>query len=238
MADRYFSRVGFSTWGKWVAAAPFEQEPIIGVTLEVVWPYVRHFTQNAPDTPDVYLGVVVLAFENNLGGSIPSSHHVARDFAVCWLFVFTFFASWFVEAALGVVIDSKTSVRHEVVAHVVRLLFAFFLIQSRHFGGYRVNIISLRRRHAGPRESKIAELNRAIGLEQDVSWLDISVHDSRRVNEIDSAQNIVKNRFEVLFLIRPVHPRFQHLLEVVGVEFHYQKYLFQTEHVVLVLLRN
>jgi hypothetical protein len=77
--------------------------------------------------------------------------------------------------------------RNEVVATIVPLLFAFSLVESRHFGGDCFEIISESRRRAGPRESEIAELNRAIGLKQDVSWLDISVHDSRRMNEIDAA---------------------------------------------------
>lgn len=173
----------------------------------------------------------MFAFKNYLRRSVPPRYHMAGDLTVLWLFSFALFLckAWrirLIYAAFRVVIDLQTAVVREIVACIFKSFsFVFHFVNGWHLRSNCFQIRAIRWGTASSRKTKITELDGAISLEQDVSWFDISMHHSCRMNEIDTAQNIVEYSFKMFFLIRSINSCFQYLLEIARVVFHYQKYL-------------
>lgn len=69
-----------------------------------------------------------------------------------------------------------------------------------HLAVYEVIHVIVWLLYCGPREAKIANLDVALRVNENVAWLDIPMYDTSRVNEIDSAQKIVQKIFDMILV--------------------------------------
>ena len=65
-----------------------------------------------------------------------------------------------------------------------------------------------------PREPKVTDLDSAVGIDQQVRWLDVSVHNVGRVHEVEGAQQAVDDLHHVILRELQLGHRLEDLLQV------------------------
>ena len=153
--------------------------------LDIVLNNDHYFIECAPETPDVW-GLVILSLqERDFRSSVPPGSNMTRQGA---LLVFRF------------VFDFDHLIRHQLFNFVLCdfLLFNHLLnwiSDSQSVSAPRSGKI-LRK---GPSEPEVTKLYLGLGVDQDVGWLDVPVHDIGGVKELERAKQIVHHHFNMLF---------------------------------------
>lgn len=78
-----------------------------------------------------------------------------------------------------------------------------------------------------PGKSEVANLDGTVGINQEVAWLDVSVHNVGGVDEVQGAERVVHNCDDMLFLQRHGRLRAKEFLHVALNEFHDQKHMVE-----------
>lgn len=159
------------------AAASWEKRRSVEECRRVLLDHVHEFREDAPDTPDVDSCSVVFLEKNQLRSTVPTSHDVSRQLALsCFRSKRLFFREFRTTTCARTCSDRCCLLR----THLRRAV-ATLIVDMSTFNAFNRSS-----------ETEIANLNRAIFVDEYVSWLEISVEDFSRVEVLDTSENVVR----------------------------------------------